>query len=103
MIPDLVLCNWAFLEGLSAEERAIFEEGFKIINTVQREAWTGAVEVALEHAKNVQGVNFLYPDTAAFQEAVMPLHQETLAANGELQPIYDMIQAYNAEYAAAAE
>ena len=101
MIPDLVLCNWSFLEGLPADERAIFDEGFKIINKVQREAWTGAVEVALEHAKNVQGVNFLYPDTAAFQEAVMPLHQETLAANAELQPIYDMIQAYNAEYAAA--
>jgi len=103
MIPDLVLCNWSFLEDLPADERAIFDEGFKIINKVQREAWTGAVEVALEHAKNVQGVNFLYPDTAAFQEAVMPLHQETLASNADLQPIYDMIQAYNAEYAAAAE
>ena len=101
MIPDLVLCNWSFLEDLPADERAIFDEGFKIINKVQREAWTGAVEVALEHAKNVQGVNFLYPDTAAFQEAVMPLHQETLASNADLQPIYDMIQAYNAEYAAA--
>ena len=103
MIPDLVLCNWAFLEGLSAEERAIFEEGFKIINTVQREAWTGAVEVALEHAKNVQGVNFLYPDTAPFQQAVMPLHEQVLSGNAELQPIYDMIQAYNAQYAAATE
>ena len=103
MIPDLVLCNWAFLEDLPAEDRAIFDEGFKLINTVQRAAWTGAVEVALEHAKNVQGVNFLYPDTAAFQNAVMPLHQETLAANTELQPIYDMIQAYNAQYAAATE
>ncbi|MBQ7099496.1 MAG: TRAP transporter substrate-binding protein [Oscillospiraceae bacterium] len=103
MIPDLVLCNWAFLEDLPADERAIFDEGFKLINTVQRAEWTGAVEVALEHAKNVQGVNFLYPDTAAFQNAVMPLHQETLAANAELQPIYDMIQEYNAQYSAATE
>ena len=103
MIPDLVLCNWAFLEGLPAEERAVFDEGFKIINKVQREAWTGAVEVALEHAKNVQGVTFLYPDTAPFQQAVMPLHEQVLSGNTALQPIYDMIQEYNAEFSAATE
>ena len=101
MIPDLVLCNWAFLEGLAEDERAIFEEGFKVINTVQRDEWTGAVEAAIEQALNEQGVNFLYPDTAAFQEAVLPLHEQVLGGAPELQPIYDMIQAYNAEYAAA--
>jgi TRAP-type C4-dicarboxylate transport system substrate-binding protein len=101
MVPDLVLCNWAFLEGLSAEERAIFDEGFKIINTVQRDAWEGAVEEAKNKALNEQGVEFIYPDTAPFQEAVMPLHNEVLAASPALQPIYDMIQAYNAQYAAA--
>ena len=101
MVPDLVLCNWAFLEGLSAEDRAIFDEGFQIINTVQRGAWEEAVEAAKEQALNEQGVNFLYPDTAPFQEAVMPLHQEVLAGAPELQPIYDLIQAYNAQYASA--
>ncbi|MBQ7801983.1 MAG: TRAP transporter substrate-binding protein [Oscillospiraceae bacterium] len=101
MVPDLVLCNWAFLEGLSEEERAIFDEGFQIINTVQREAWETAVEEAKEQALNEQGVNFLYPDTAPFQEAVMPLHEEILAASPELQPIYDMIQEYNAQYSSA--
>ena len=101
MVPDLVLCNWAFLEGLSEDERAIFDEGFQIINTVQRGAWEEAVEAAKEQALNEQGVNFLYPDTAPFQQAVMPLHEEVLAGAPELQPIYDMIQAYNAEYASA--
>ena len=103
MIPDLVLCNWAFLESLSAEDRAIFDEGFQIINQVQREAWTGAVEEAKEKALNEQGVNFLYPDTAPFQQAVMPLHESVLSGNAELQPIYDLIQAYNAQYAGATE
>ena len=51
----------------------------------------------------MQGVNFLYPDTAPFQQAVMPLHEQVLSGNAELQPIYDMIQAYNAQYAAATE
>ena len=103
MIPDLVLCNWAFLEGLSESERAVFDEGFKIINSVQRAEWTGAVEAAKEQALNEQGVNFLYPDTAPFQQAVMPLHNQVLEGNPALQPIYDMIQAYNAEFSAAAE
>ena len=103
MIPDLVLCNWAFLEGLTPEERAIIDEGFKIINTVQRAEWTGAVEAAKKQALEVQGVNFLYPDTAPFQQAVMPLHNQVLEGNPALQPIYDMIQAYNAEFSAAAE
>ena len=103
MIPDLVLCNWAFLEDLSAEDRAIFDEGFKIINTVQCAEWTGAVEAAKDKALNEQGVNFLYPDTAPFQQAVMPLYNQVLEGNPDLQPIYDMIQAYNAQYAAATE
>ena len=30
-----------------------------------------------------------------------PLHTSVLAANPELQPIYDRIQEYNAEYASA--
>ena len=103
MIPDLVLCNWSFLEGLSAEDRAIFDEGFKLINSVQRAEWTGAVEAAKEQAVNEKGVEFLYPDTAPFQEAVMPLHESILTQYPDLQPIYDMIQEYNAQYSAAAE
>ncbi len=99
MIPDLVLGNYAFLEGLSAQERAIFDEGFQIINTVQREAWTGAVEAAKEKAQNEQNVQFLYPDTAPFQEAVMPLHNSILEQYPELQTTYDQIQAYNAQFA----
>ena len=33
----------------------------------------------------------------------MPLHESVLSGNPALQPIYDMIQAYNAQYAAATE
>lgn len=98
MVPDIVLANYDFLESLTEEERAIFDEGFKLINTVQREAWTSAVEAAKDKALNQQGVEFIYPDTLPFQEAVMPLHESVLAANPELQPIYDRIQEYNAMY-----
>lgn len=101
MVPDLVLGNYEFLSNLSDEERAIFDDGFKIINETQRAAWQDAVEEAKDKAQNEQGVTFLYPDTKPFQEAVMPLHDSVLSSNPELQPIYDKIQEYNAEYSSA--
>ena len=98
MIPDILIGNVAFLDGLSDEERAIFEEGFQLVNQVQREEWTTAVEAAKYRAANEQGVQFLYPDTKPFQEACAPMHEEMLQKYPDLQPIYDAIQAYNAQY-----
>lgn len=103
MVPDIVIGNLAFMEGLSEEETAIFEEGYALINEVQRGAWEDAVAEALDRAVNEQGVNILYPDTAPFQEAMAPLHESVLAENPDLQPIYDKVQEYNAMYAAAAD
>ena len=47
-----------------------------------------------------QGVTFLYPDITPFQEAVAPMHQEMLENYPDLAPIYELIQAHNAEYPA---
>ena len=71
----------------------------RVQKTVERHGVT--VEEAKNKAENEQHVNFLYPDTAPFQEAMAPLHTSVLAANPELQSIYDRIQEYNAEYASA--
>lgn len=98
MVPDILIGNNAFIEGLSPEERAIFEEGYKLVNQVQREEWVKAVEAARDRAQNEQKVEFLYPDQAPFVEACMPLHQSVLSGNPTLQPIYDGIQAYNQQY-----
>ena len=73
MIPDILIGNLDFMEGLSEEERAIFDEGFQILNQTQRDAWETAVEEAKEKAENEQGVNFSYPDITPFQEAVAPM------------------------------
>lgn len=103
MIPDIVLGNIAFLEGLSAEETAIFEEGFKIINSVQRENWTIAVEAAKDRAANEQKVNFYYPDTKPFQDICTPMHQDLIDQYPILQPVYDLIMEHNAANPSAAE
>ena len=101
MVPDILIGNYAFVEGLSAEDRAIFDEGFQLINTVQREEWTKAVEKAKDRAQNEQGVQFLYPDTAPFQEACMPIHDSVVKGNEVLEKIYAMIQDYNEQYRTA--
>lgn len=102
MIPDLLIGNCAFLDELSADERAVFDEGFALINQVERKEWVAAIENAKDKAQNEQGVQFLYPDTKPFQEAVAPMHESLLAKYPDLQPIYDLIQGYNAEYPSTA-
>ena len=98
MIPDIVLANYEWLEGLG-EDRAVFDEGFKIINKVQREEWTKAVENAKEGAVKM-GVQFSYPDQKHFVDAVAPLTQEVLSRNEKLKPVYEKIQEYNKKYPA---
>ena len=103
MVPDILIGNLAFLEELSDEELAIFEEGFLLLNSVQREEWVKAVENAKDKAQNEQGVIFIYPDQEPFVEACKPLHESVLAGNPDIQPIYDMIQEYNALYPSVEE
>ena len=81
---------------LSEEERAIFDEGFQILNQTQRDAWESAVEEAKNQAEQEQGVTFTYPDIVPFQEAVAPMHQEMLDNYPDLAPIYELIQEHNA-------
>jgi len=98
MIPDILIGNCDFLDSLSEEERAIFNEGFQIVNTVERGEWGKAVDAAKERAANEQGVTFLYPDVQPFREICTPMHQDLIADNPDLAPIYEGIQAWNAVY-----
>lgn len=92
MVPDILIGNLRFLNGLSPEERAIFNEGFDIISKVQREAWTVSVEEAKQQAVKDMNVEFIYPEVALFKEKVLPLHNEVLEKTPKLKPIYDEIQ-----------
>lgn len=101
MIPDIVLANYEWLESLG-EDRKVFDEGFKVLNKVQREEWVSAVDKAKEGAKKL-GVNFVYPDQKPFVEAVAPLTEEVLNRNEKLKPFYEKIQEYNKKYPAKEE
>lgn len=98
MVPDILIGNYAFIEEMSEEELAIFEEGYKLLNSVQREEWVKSVEAAKEKAQNEQGVEFIYPDQEPFVEACEPLHESVLDNNEAIRPIYEKIQEYNEQY-----
>ena len=99
MVPDLLIGNYGFLESLTKEERAVFEEGFEELERVQQEEWGKAVEAAREKAEKEQKVTFLYPDREPFAAAVLPLHEMVLERNPALRPLYERIRKYNEMYA----
>lgn len=103
MVPDILIGNLAFIEELNDEERAIFEEGYTLVNTIQRQEWIKAVEAAKDKAVNEQKVEFIYPDQEPFKKACLPLHESVLKRNTEIQEIYDKIQKYNELYPSNAE
>lgn len=96
MVPDMLVANLKFLEGLSEEERAVFDEAARISTRVEIEAWDAQIEEVKEEAKDM-GVQFIDTDMELFREKVLPLHEEVLAGNPRLQPIYDEIQRIQSE------
>ncbi len=96
-IPDEVIANVEFLNNLSEEERAIFEEGFQVMQDTQHEAWGEAVEEAKDVIVNEQNVELVYPDIEPFKERLLPLHEEMLKANPDLRETYEEIQVRIAE------
>ncbi len=98
MVPDILIGNNAFIQGLPEEDRVVFEEGYRLINQIQRKEWIKAVDTAREKAASQQKVRFLYPDQAPFVKACAPLHHTVLENNPNIRPIYDAIQQYNQLY-----
>ena len=103
MVPDILIGNLAFLEGMSEDERHVFDSGFQMLNEVQRTEWIEAVENAKKKAESEQKVQFIYPDQEPFKEACLPLHESVLAKNKALEPIYKLIQKYNKKFPGESE
>lgn len=91
MVPDMLIGNLKFLNGLDENERAIFDEASRICTQAERDAWDTTVEDAIKQSLEM-GVEFGHPDIQPFKDKVLPLHQELLEANPKLKPIYDTIQ-----------
>ncbi|MDO4329982.1 MAG: TRAP transporter substrate-binding protein [Lachnospiraceae bacterium] len=95
MVPDMLVANLKFLNGLSAEELAVFKEAAAISTEVELEEWDKSIEEAKQIAQNDMGVQFLEVDVNAFKEKVLPLHQQMLEENPAIVDFYNHIQLVN--------
>ena len=99
MIPDVLIANLKFLNGLSDEERQVFYDAAELASETEREDWSTEVEKAKKTAEEDMGVEFIYPDIDLFKKKVSNVQQEMLDANPDIRDLYDHIQTYNEQYA----
>ena len=98
IIPDVLIANLKFLNGLSDEEKEIFYDAAQQATETEMEAWDTQVEQAKKIAQDDMGVEFIYPDINLFKDKVSNVQQEMLDANPDIQDLYDHIQMYNEKY-----
>ena len=99
IIPDVLIANLKFLNGLSDDEKEIFYDAAQQATETEMEAWDTQVEQAKKIAQDDMGVEFIYPDINLFKDKVSNVQQEMLDANPDIQDLYDHIQMYNEKYA----
>ena len=99
IIPDVLIANLKFLNGLSDDEKAIFYDAAQQATETEMKAWDTQVEKAKKIAQDDMGVEFIYPDINLFKDKVSNVQQEMLDANPDIQDLYDHIQMYNEKYA----
>lgn len=97
MVPDMLVANLKFLNGLSQEEYQIFKEAALLSTEVEMEEWDKSIEEAKNIAVNDMGVEFIDVDVDAFKEKVLPLHESMLKENPKIADLYEHIQEVNAQ------
>lgn len=98
MVPDMLIGNLKFLNGLSEEEREIFEEAARLSTEVEMEEWDEQVEAAKKIAQEDMGVEFIEVDVQLFKNKVANVQQDMLDENPNIQELYEHIQEVNAKY-----
>lgn len=95
MVPDMLVANLKFLEGLSPEEYQIFKDAAALSTEVEMKEWDKSIEEAKKIATEDMGVEFIDVDVDAFKEKVLPLHEKMLNDNPKIGDFYKHIQTVN--------
>lgn len=95
MVPDMLVANLKFLEGLSTEEYQIFKDAAALSTEVEMKEWDKSIEEAKKIATEDMGVEFIDVDVDAFKEKVLPLHEKMLNDNPKIGDFYKHIQTVN--------
>ena len=96
MIPDVLLGNIRFLDSLTPEELAVFNEAARLSTEVELKEWDTQVDEAKKVAQEAMGVTFIDVDMTPFRERVKELQKELVANNPSIQDFYNHIQEINA-------
>lgn len=99
MIPDMLVGNLKFLNGLSPKERQVFEDAAALSTEVELREWDKQVEEAKTVAEDAMGVEFIRVDPEQFKEKVLPLHEEMIRENPAITGAYRHFQDINRELA----
>ena len=95
MVPDMLVANLKFLEGLSPEEYQVFKDAAALSTEVEMKEWDKSIEEAKKIATEDMGVEFIDVDVDAFKEKVLPLHEKMLNDNPKIGDFYKHIQTVN--------
>ncbi|WP_289681814.1 TRAP transporter substrate-binding protein [Romboutsia ilealis] len=90
IVPDLTIMNRKLYDKLTEEQKNAIIESAIESTEYHKVVWNESIENAVEEAKSM-GVQFYYPDTKPFQEAVMPLHEE-FKEEAAIKIMYDKIR-----------
>lgn len=99
MIPDMLIVNERFWEGLSEEEREIFKEAARLSTKKECTEWDKQVEEAKQTASEQMKVQFLEIDTQPFKEMAKKVQTKLLEENESIRTLYDQIQTVNKQTA----
>ena len=97
-IPDFLIANVNFLDGLEPEEREIFAQATELANQYELSAYDKATEDAINTAKNELGDTFIQVDKKPFIEAASKLKEQMIEENPYIHTLYERIQSINAKY-----
>lgn len=102
-IPDVLIANLKFLNGLSEDEKEVFYDAADLATETEIEAWNNNIDEAKRIAQEDMGVEFIYPDVNVFKEKVSNVQQEMLESNPDIRDLYDHIQTFNEKFSGSSE
>jgi tripartite ATP-independent transporter DctP family solute receptor len=92
IIPECVCINADVYNGLSAEDQAAVKQAARESATLQRELWADRAGVSRQKVMDA-GVAFNeIADKGPFQDAMIPVYENYLAANPDIKPLVELIQ-----------
>ncbi len=103
MVPDVLVGNLKFLQGLSEEDYLIFQDAALISTEEELIEWEKQIEEAKETAENDMGVEFIDVDVQLFKDKVANVQNDMLTENESIRDLYDHIQEINETYLDASE